>query len=168
MPDNDTSLPSPAPEQPMTEAQSQPSSVDLSVLKNISFGPDWSATPSTEAIVRKVGGRSGKRGDWEARDSGGRPGGGDGRRDRRPTRPPGGGSNFGGGGAGTATAAPRPERPRYPTGQPGGDRGPRREGGYGERRDTPPMFRPTLDVLFYPDDAAFRALTKAIRASCRT
>jgi hypothetical protein len=30
------------------------------------------------------------------------------------------------------------------------------------------MFRPTLDVLFYPDDAAFRALTKAIRASCRT
>jgi hypothetical protein len=30
------------------------------------------------------------------------------------------------------------------------------------------MFQPTLEVLFYPDDAAFRALTKAIRSSCRT
>jgi hypothetical protein len=165
MPDNDTPAPTPAPEPPSTEASGQASSVDLSVLKSISFGPDWSATPSTEAIVRKVGGGGGgKRGSWESRDSGGRQNGGPVRRDRRPTRPAAGAPEAGGareqgGGVGVA------ERPRGVSGQPwGGDRGPRREGG----RNSPPPFEPTLEVLFYPDDAAFRALTKAIRASCRT
>ena len=166
MPDNDTPAPTPAPEPPLTEAPGQASSVDLSVLKSISFGPDWSATPSTEAIVRKVGsGGGGKRGSWEARDTGGRQNGGPPRRDRRPTRLPTGGAPETGGMREQGGAAVA-ERPRGGmSGQPwAGDRGPRREGG----RNTPPMFQPTLEVLFYPDDAAFRALTKAIRASCRT
>jgi hypothetical protein len=169
MPDNDTPAPTPAPEPTTTEAPGQASSVDLSVLKNISFGPDWSATPSTEAIVRKVGaGGGGKRGSWESRDAGGRQNGGPPRRDRRPTRPPmGGGNGFSGGGQTTGVATPPPferGRPGQGSRQPWGDRGPRRDGG----RSTPPIFQPTLEVLFYPDDAAFRALTKAIRSSCRT
>lgn len=152
----------------------------MSVLKSLSFGPDWSATPSTDALARKMGNRGmGKGGDRPGgRDGGGfgNGGGQGGRRDRRPARPaspsgfaPSGapGSN---GGNGSATAAPDlgGDRPRFAPRAPGGARPPYREGGYGDRRHTPPPFRPTHEVLFYPDDAAFRALLKAIRSSCRT
>jgi hypothetical protein len=161
---------SPTPEPNATQVSTTESGVDLSVLKNISFGPDWSATPSTEALVRKVGSRGlGKRSE-HSRDFGSGPVARDGpaRRDRRPTRPAEPGFAPPAGGSRPPLPGQRPdgpprERPRFPT---GGETGPR----YGrpERRQSPPPFQPTLEVLFYPDDAAFRALTKAIRASCRT
>jgi len=182
MSDNDTSVPSSAPESSPPPASSEAGSLDLSTLKNLSFGPDWSSTPSSDVLVRKLGGRGmGKAGDSSrGRDSGGFGNGGPPRRDRRPARP----SSEGGAG----TAAPAGARPanfapngpgegsRFPGRPQGGDSrpsfrdGPRREGGYGrdDRRHSPPPFRPTHDVLFYPDDAAFRALLKAIRTSCRT
>jgi len=73
------------------------------------------------------------------------------------------------GNGGAAVMAPDQGRPRFSSGQPGGSRPPRFDGpGRGERRHSPPPFRPTHEVLFYPDDAAFRALLKAIRTSCRT
>ncbi len=170
MTDQDTSAPLPAPEPTGSHDPSQ-ASLDLSVLKNISFGPDWSATPSTEALVRKVGGRGGRD---DGRDRGGPPGGRDGppRRDRRPARPP-----AGPGGGFENRARPAGDNGPGFSGPPmdrGGDRGgPRfdrgmRQDGPRGRRDTPPPFQPTLSVLFYPDDNAFRALTKAIRTSCRT
>lgn len=180
MPDHDTSAPSSAQDSTPPEAPHQEPGIDLSALKSLSFGPDWSATPSTDALARKMGNRGlGKGGDRPGgRDSGGfNNGGPGGRRDRRPARPsspvgfaPSGvpGSS-GGNGPSSGTFAPSGDRPHYSSRPPGGSRGPYREGyGQGDRRHTPPPFRPTHEVLFYPDDAAFRALLKAIRTSCRT
>lgn len=175
MPDHDTSAPTPAPDSTVPETPSTEPGVDLSVLKNLSFGPDWSATPSTDALARKMGNRGmGKPGDRpRGNENGGPP-----RRDRRPTRAPGapGAAGFAPGpGDRSGTSAPASdgagERPRFAPrgpGGPGGSRLPQRDFGRGERRFTPPPFRPTHEVLFYPDDATFRALLKAIRGSCRT
>ena len=179
MPDNDTAAPSSAPPPSPPAASSPAAGVDLSALKSLSFGPDWSATPSTATLARKMGGRdeskSGARG--RSRDFGGFDNGGPPRRDRRPPRPASGDSPSAGNGGGTAVLPPPAsgESSRAPFAGPGGSRPPRREGfgreGYGrggDRRFSPPPFRPSHEVLFYPDDAAFRALLKAIRASCRT
>jgi hypothetical protein len=150
--------------------------VDLSVLKSLSFGPDWSGTPNTATLARKLGGRGeGKSGGpGRSRDfGGGFDNGGAARRDRRPSRPstpssfaP---STENGGGASTLASPPMGESSRPPYRGPGGMRPPRRDGfGRDDRRFSPPPFEPTHEVLFYPDDAAFRALLKAIRTSCRT
>jgi hypothetical protein len=152
--------------------------LDLSVLKSISFGPDWSSTPSTASLARKMGGRG------EGKSSGGGRGGfggfdngGAARRDRRPARPsapaafaPAHAPSAENGGSGSAGAPPpMGEASRAPFRGPGGMRPPRRDGfGRDDRRFSPPPFHPTHEVLFYPDDAAFRALLKAIRTSCRT
>ncbi|MGE9295256.1 MAG: hypothetical protein ACQKBV_03095 [Puniceicoccales bacterium] len=128
------------------------SSLDLSSLQDLSFGPDWSdAARAAETRKPKSGG----------------PGGGGKRpsRDRRPDRPP-RRADAGGG-----------ERPRH-EGRSGDDR--RREGGgrrgerrdrgdRGSRRDGPPQpFKPIVDVAFYPEDAPFKALCHAMRTNCRT
>jgi hypothetical protein len=182
MPDNDTAESTPSPESTPPAAESPAGGLDLNALKSLSFGPDWSSTPSSAALVRKLGGRGvGRDGDGSrGRDGGGFGNGGPPRRDRRPSRPPvpvglapanpaspspGGAPSSPEAGGEGARFAPRPF---------GNSRPPYREGGYGrgegrgERRFTPPPFEPTHEVLFYPDDAAFRALLKAIRTSCRT
>ncbi len=154
---------------------------DLTDLKNLSFGINWSSTSeggeggARRERERERGERRGPPG------SGARP-----PRDRRPHAPGRGGDRPAGGAwRGPAGGGSRPfgDRPR-------GDRPEGREGGAPERRDfrgegrpggrTPVAgrgaprpgaelpFRPTVDVLFYPEDAPFRALTKAMRASCRT
>ncbi len=180
MPDHDTSAPMPAQDSTAPESPHPEPGVDLSVLKNLSFGPDWSATPSTDALARKMGTRGlGKSGDRSrGRDSGGFDNGGPPRRDRRPSPPatpaafsPNGPapSPRGNGPAIAPPEAPGGDRSRFAPRAPGGSRSPYREGfGRGDRRHTPPPFHPTHEVLFYPDDAAFRALLKAIRTSCRT
>ncbi len=175
MPDHDTSAPSSAPDSSTPKAPHQESGIDLSALKSLSFGPDWSATPSTDALARKMGNRGlGKGSDRPGgRDSGGfgngAPGG---RRDRRPPRSPSpsgfapsGAPGSGGNGPAAGPAQPAGDRPHFASRPPGGFRG---GFGQGDRRFTPPPFRPTHEVLFYPDDAAFRALLKAIRSTCRT
>ena len=149
------------------------SAVDLSVLKGLSFGPDWSGTPSAATLARKMGGRGeGKPG--RGRDFGGFDNGAGQRRDRRPSRPATPAafapapqlSTAGGENAGPAQAG---EASRAPFRGNGGPRQFRGEGfGRGDRRHSPAPFRPTHEVLFYPDDAAFRALLKAIRSTCRT
>jgi len=181
MPDNDTAESTPSPESNPPAADSQAGGLDLTALKSLSFGPDWSSTPSSAALVRKLGGRGlGKGGDGARGRDGGGGGFGNGgppRRDRRPSRPPvpvglapanpsspsSGGSSgapdSGAESAGRSTNRPfsRDSRPSF-------------RDGYGrdDRRHSPPPFQPTHEVLFYPDDAAFRALLKAIRTSCRT
>ncbi len=157
--------------------------MDLSVLKSISFGPDWSSTPSAATLARKMGGRGeGRSGGDRRRDFGGFNSGGPPRRDRRPARPatpaafaPAHAPAAGNGGNAPLGAPPQMgEASRAPFRGPDGMRPPRREGfgreGYGrdDRRHSPPPFHPTHEVLFYPDDAAFRALLKAIRSSGRT
>jgi hypothetical protein len=186
MPDHDTAAPSSAQEpNPPAAPSDGATGLDLSVLKSLSFGPDWSATPSAATLARKMGGRdegaSGGRGRG-GRDfggggfgNGGAPGG---RRDRRPTRPStpaafalSHSTSPDNGGAAPSSPAQTGEAGRAPFRE---SRGPFRENfgrggpreGYG--RHTPAPFRPTHEVLFYPDDAAFRALLKAIRTSCRT
>jgi hypothetical protein len=184
MSEHDTAESTPSPESTPPAAENPAGGLDLNALKSLSFGPDWSSTPSSAALVRKLGGRGvGRDGDSpRGRDGGGFGGGGGGggfggppRRDRRPSRPPvavglapgnpssppSGGSSAPEAGGEGARFAPRPfgnSRPQF------------REGGYGrgDRRFSPPPFEPTHEVLFYPDDAAFRALLKAIRTSCRT
>ncbi|MGF1448194.1 MAG: hypothetical protein ACFB20_02120 [Opitutales bacterium] len=139
--------------------------IDLSELQNLSFGPDWTETTPT----REHRGRSDDRGDRGGeRGRGGPP-----RKDRRSggrpeRRAP---SNRQGGAGG--------EGPRRDGGfRGGGERGPRdggrrgggrqRDGGRDGRGGYQPPFQPTVDVLFYPEDIPFRALTKALRASLRT
>jgi hypothetical protein len=176
MSDNDTARPSSAPEpSPPAASNAVGEAVDLSVLKSLSFGPDWSSTPSAATLARKMGGRDeGKPGGGRSRDFGGFENGGAARRDRRPARPP---AAFApahapateNGGSPSAPPSQMGDASRAPYRGPGGQRPPRREGfGRDERRFSPPPFRPTHEVLFYPDDAAFRALLKAIRTSCRT
>ncbi len=184
MPDNDTAESTPSPESTPPAAENPAGGLDLNALKSLSFGPDWSSTPSSAALVRKLGGRGlGKDGGGSprGRDGGGFGGGGGSgfggppRRDRRPSRPPvpvglapANPSQLASGGTVAAPEAGR-EGTRFTPRPFGNSRPPYREGyGRDDRRHSPPPFEPTHEVLFYPDDAAFRALLKAIRTSCRT
>jgi len=125
--------------------------IDLSALESLSFGPNWGSgeTPKTTSRDRgddrPRGKRSGGSGRGE-RSGGNRPGGG---KDRRPDRPPRRRDGAGQGHEG--------ERPRRGGGR-GGDKP------QGER----PLFHPIVEVLFYPADEPFKALSKAIRDSRRT
>ena len=157
--------------------------IDLSQLQDFRFGTQWTEIkpvpgPRREGERERGPRREGPdRGDGRPRSADG----GDARRDRRGFRKPGGTS---------ADAAPaRTEgRPGFERGGPGrpageprqgegfrGGRPPGREGG-GERQwsgSRPPQdYRPYqslyFNIAFYPEDAGFSALVKAMRASCRT
>ncbi len=146
--------------------------IDLSELQNLQFGPDWTETSPT----REHRGRSDDRGDR----GGDRGRGGPPRKDRRSGGRPerrapsnrqdgpggGGGPRREGGfrGGGDRDRGPRGDRDAGP--RRGGGR--QREGGRQGRGNFQPPFQPTVDVLFYPEDVPFRALTKALRASLRT
>jgi hypothetical protein len=144
--------------------------IDLSQLQDFRFGTQWTEIKSVP----------GQRRDTE-RERPPRREGGDPRRDRRVFHRPGGESSGPGGpgnverrpggdpgGAGRGPAEQRPEEGQH-------RRAPEREGG-GERRwsgprapqDYRPYLSPYFNIAFYPDDAGFSALVKALRASCRT
>jgi hypothetical protein len=158
--------------------------IDLSQLQDFRFGTQWTEVkpvpgPRREGEREHVPRREGPgRGE-------GRPHGADSgepRRDRRGFRRP---ADTGTGGAMAENAdsregahqggANRPAgEPRQGEGFRGG-RPPGREGG-GERRwsgsrppqDYRPYQSPYFNVAFYPEDAGFSALVKAMRTSCRT
>ncbi|HZL46263.1 MAG TPA: hypothetical protein VFC28_08550 [Opitutaceae bacterium] len=158
--------------------------IDLSQLQDFRFGTQWTEIKSVPGARREPEHDRGPRRDGGGRGEG-RPRGaeaGEPRRDRRVFHRP------GGEGAG---ATPSGEPESRPAGEPGGagrppgeqrlaegqrrGRPPEREGG-GERRwsgprapqDYRPYLSPYFNIAFYPDDAGFSALVKAMRASCRT
>jgi hypothetical protein len=157
--------------------------IDLSQLQDFRFGTQWTEIKSVPGPRREGERERGPRREGPDRGDG-RPrstDGGEGHRDRRGFRKPGGAS---------ADAAPeraeaRPGLERgganRPAGEPRqgegfrGGRPPGREGG-GEHRwsdtrppqDYRPYLSPYFNVAFYPEDAGFSALVKAMRTSCRT
>ncbi|HUJ42406.1 MAG TPA: hypothetical protein VLW52_02250 [Opitutaceae bacterium] len=153
--------------------------IDLSQLQDFRFGTQWTEVKSAPGPRREGERDRPLRREGPGRGEG-RPHGdasGDPRRDRRGFRRPAG---SGAGGAAPAESGDTREGP-YPRGggRPGegyrGSRPPGREGG-GERRwsgsrppqDYRPYQSPYFNVAFYPEDAGFTALVKAMRASCRT
>ncbi len=154
--------------------------LDLTQLESFSFGTQW-----TQDKPEKGGGSRG-RDDRPRREGGPR----DQRKDRRgfkrpagaPTegqegrgprgdRGPGGGGGYGGGerrgGRGDRERRGGPGGGgRGPGGPRGGDR--RRGGPGGPQAPAAPYVSPFFDVTFYPEDVSFAALSKTIRASCRT
>ena len=155
--------------------------IDLTQLQDFRFGTQWTEIKPVPGSRREGEGERGPRregpGRGERRSHEGA--GGEMHRDRRSFRRPAGapaaGSPEGG-------ARPGSDRgPDRPPGEPRGGEGFRggrpmgREGG-GERRwpgaQARPDFRPyvsaVFNVAFYPEDAGFGALAKAMRTSCRT
>jgi hypothetical protein len=152
--------------------------IDLSQLQDFRFGTQWTEVKPVPGARRerereREPRRDGpERGEGRPRDAGGA----EARRDRRSFRkpagapadlpPPAGGESRPGFG--------RPD-PGRPAGGPHGGYGPRREGGTERRWSGPrphqeqrPYQSPYFNVAFYPEDAGFSALVKAMRASCRT
>ena len=132
---------------PEKDAEETKPAVDLSSLKDLSFGPAWTTDNPAQTASRFT----------HDRPQGGRRHEGFGsRRDRRgSSRPMRAHSD-------KSPGQDRPfeseHAPRRPQGRHAGARG----------HFQAPVFRPTVEVLFYPEDSAFRALTKAIRNACRT
>lgn len=155
------------PQKDTPETQSQ--GIDLSSLQNLALGPNW---VSGTAPRGKTHGSHRDEDETDQR----RPDAGQ-RRDRRGFRPQ-RGSEAGGGSAGggrpqTGGRSTEGSRPpfRARSDQPqregeGQDRGGR--GDYNRRPAPPPVFQPTVDVAFYPEEAPFKALTGAIKQSGRT
>jgi hypothetical protein len=159
--------------------------IDLSQLQDFRFGTQWTEIKSVPGGPRREGERErGPRRDGGGRGEG-RPRGADAgepRRDRRVFRKQ-GGEDSGPAAPGQTEARPGGEQggpsrategPNQGEGQRRG-RPPEREGG-GERRwsgprsqqDFRPYLSPYFNVAFYPEDAGFSALVKAMRTSCRT
>jgi len=154
--------------------------LDLSQLQSFSFGTQWTQDkPDTSGrSSTREGRRDDRRDDRPRRDgppSGGPGGpGGPPRRDRRDFRKPAGAPSPAG-----STGGPAPDSGRRDFREGGGDaRGQRREfrgDPRGPRHDGPrepmergPYLSPFFNVTFYPEDTSFAALSKTIRASCRT
>ncbi|MDP4642958.1 MAG: hypothetical protein NWS71_00775 [Opitutales bacterium] len=115
--------------------------LDLNALSGLDFGPNWADETKKQSRPKNYD----QKGDTRGGDR--RSGGGS--RDRRPSggaRPP---RHDGGEG--------RPPR-RDDRGDRGGDR----------RRQAPVIFQPTVHVDIYPQDEAFEALVKRLRATART
>ena len=119
-----------------------PDVVDLSALRDFSIGPNWSDPDySSESADAKSGTRAKGR-----RDNAGALL----KRDRRARRDA----------AGRGGKSERRER------RPNEAEGPRRSSF--RREDRKPPFRPTVQVQFSPEEAPFKAMTSALRSSCRT
>jgi hypothetical protein len=137
--------------------------IDLSQLQGFSFGTQWTQDKSGGAAKRDAGERRPARDD---RRFPGEDGPGADRRDRRSFRRPNGegpaGAPAPAGGSRGAPARREYSAERGP-GQPAHDRGDR-----SAAHDRIPYDSPYFAITFYPDDAAFDALVKTIRATCRT
>ncbi len=138
------------------EDENASSGLDLSGLTNLSLGPNWGSGDIPASKQPRARSR-----EQDERAGGPKRSGPDGRppaRDRRGPRPP-------------RAEGDAPPRDRE-GGQGRGERRPRRDGrggrrpAHGQRSEAP--FKPLLEADFYPDDAAFKALSHAIKTSCRT
>jgi len=121
------------------KAAGQGGGLDLSELRNLDFGPDWSSGKGSGQKPRQ------DRAEAPRPREGQSP-----RKDRRPARPP-------------RSSPSEGEHPgdRHP---PRRGRDARQDPGEFPRDP----FRPTVRVAFYPEDKPFRVLTKAIRESIKT
>ncbi|HUL53211.1 MAG TPA: hypothetical protein VLT83_07370 [Opitutaceae bacterium] len=157
--------------------------IDLSQLQDFRFGTQWTEVksapgPRREGERDRAPRREGpERGEGRPRDDAG----GEARRDRRGFRRPAGTGGPAPSGPGDVREGPhqrgggRPGGEFRPREDYRGSRPPGREGG-GERRwsgprppqDYRPYQSPYFNVAFYPEDAGFTALVKAMRTSCRT
>ena len=119
--------------------QERSGEVDLSSLKDLEMGPDWGRQPAS--IEPTKGGRGGT--ESRARR---------GRRDEweDPSRGSSAKSHREGG-----RHEPRGGRRRSRNADP-------------SRAENSGLFRPTVEVRFFPEEGPFRALTRALRASCKT
>lgn len=125
------------------EADKSGFGIDLSSLQDLALGPTWSSGEPPKATPRKDFDQD----DEERR----RPRGGP-KRDRRGPRPP---RTDQQGEQGEQRAQGRPPA-----------RGGKQLRGQQRRFERP--FEPTVEVNLYPEDAPFKALTQAIKTSCRT
>lgn len=166
--------------------------VDLSILEGFNFGPKWGGAKKGEGKSsfqprqERSFGENRRPRDGNNRGAPRTGGGARGFSGQTDRRPQGQGERRFDGGQGRPQGerkfgGPSGER-RFPS--PGQGQGPRQFGeqsgerrGYAGKRPMhggnrrPPFHRepePTVDVDFYPEDAPFTALTKAIRATCRT
>lgn len=163
---------------PATQTGQPLQPIDLSALEGIQLGPNWTQTEAKTNRYKDYD--EPRRGDRrsDSRSGGMAP------RDRRPAafRPD--------GRAGADRPSPEGRDPRGPQSERFRPRhGPRGEGGvgrdsgiggesgWGNRGSGRPfrggprqeeVFRPVVEVQFFPEDGAFKALTTAIRNSCRT
>ena len=157
--------------------------IDLSQLQDFRFGTQWTEIKSVPGLRREGERERGPRregpdrGDERPRSADG----GEARRDRRGFRKPVGTPNDTApgrdevrpgserGGPGRPVGEPRQGegfRGGHPSGREGG--GERRWSGSRPPQDYRPYQSPYFNVAFYPEDAGFSALAKAMRASCRT
>jgi len=130
--------------EPSKQAEEAPP-LDLNSLTGLDFGPSW-ADGSSSAGQRRFDGERGGRG---GRPKGGFDrGGGSGGKERQDRR------------KGGAPDRARRDGGRFEGkgGRPAGGRGPARE----------EMFEPTVEIEIYPQDEAFDALVKRLRATART
>jgi hypothetical protein len=138
-------------EKPEDQSKAAPKqALDLNALSGLDFGPNWADENKKQSRPKQYDKpRGDSRGRGKGPGQGGQGGGGN--RDRRSGgRPP---RQDGGEG--------RPPR-RDDRGSPrGGPRG-------GDRRNAPAVFNPTVKVDLYPQDEAFEALVKRLRATART
>jgi len=152
--------------------------IDLSQLQDFRFGTQWTEVKSVPGPRRereRDPRREGPdRGEGRPRDPGGEP-----RRDRRSFRRPAGApADLPAGAPGSRPAFGRDDAERPGGGRrrefgPRGDGPPRREGerrwsGTRPAQDPRPYLSTVFNVAFYPEDAGFAALVKAMRGSCRT
>ena len=128
-----------------SENDSAFNSLDLSLLKDLSFGPDWASD------------KGNKRSSDSYRDHDGT--------DRRPSR---GGKRPGGGNrdrrGGTVNRRPQGAG----AGGGGNERGDRGDRGNRFDRTPRPLFEPTVDVIFVSQDKPFEVLLKAMRTTHKT
>lgn len=141
--------------------------LDLDSLAGLSFGPAWADERSVTESKRK--------GDYNTQEDKGRRGASPASRDRRSgKRPSGGHGGYGGQGGQGGFDKDRGDRTnrndrfdRNDKGDRNGRTGERR-GETDRRRQTPAVFEPTVSTDLYPQDEAFDALVKRLRASART
>lgn len=136
-------------EDPDEGDQKKSAPIDLSELQNLTLGPAWEDSgPQSRTGDRKSKAPTAETGRVAPR------------RDRRPTHP--------GRGFPRGDRSPGSEREKRPE-RRGADAGRRLDSPRDrtERREAPP-FRPTVEVAIYPEEAPFKILAKAMRASCRT
>ncbi|MGC6425294.1 MAG: hypothetical protein ACON4O_09955 [Lentimonas sp.] len=125
--------------------------LDLNSLSGLDFGPNWADGKQQKSSSKQYENYKG-----DSRGKGKRHNGGAGNRDRRA-----GGRPERRGGGGSEGRPPRRDDRRGGDNRGGDDRG-------GDRRRHAPIFNPTVKIDLYPQDEAFDALVKRLRATVRT
>ena len=138
--------------------ESSKKALDLNTLSGLDFGPSWADENAKRPSLKQFDSRG------DSRGKGKRSGGG-GSRDRRG---PSGGARPSGPSAGARPQGGGPGRPQGEGRSRGGGEGSRRDDRRGGGRPEHAVFNPTVKVDIYPQDEAFEALVKRLRATVRT